>query len=171
MVEKNLKFVNELKFLLPDFVYTGIKLNRMLKGGSILPPIIYIIPTEGNMMIDDSSEKKSFLFKRLVLTFHTAAMQQMGKLADPFSGKIIRNLEQAAISIDTLDMLFEYCGGNISEEDSNFLEHLLGELKLNYVDEVGRPDPEHEKPDNEKNSDATSEEPPKQQEEDPKNVQ
>ena len=91
-------------------------------------------------MFRDEIEKQSFLFKRLVLMFHTAAMQQMGKLTDPVTGDSMRDLEQAALSIDTLDMLMEKCKSNLSDEESNFLEHLLSELKLNYVDEVGRPE-------------------------------
>jgi len=95
-------------------------------------------------MNSNESEKRSFLFKRLVLMFHTAAMQQMGKLSDPVSGQIDRNLEQAALSIDTLDMIREKCQGNLTTDETSFLEHLISELKLNYVDEVNRPDQEPE---------------------------
>ena len=97
-------------------------------------------------MSNDSNDKKSFLFTRLVLTFHTAAMQQMGKLADPFSGKIIRDLEQASLSIDTLDMLFMKCSGNLTPDEAKLLEHSIAELKLNYVDEIDRPEQKPEEP-------------------------
>ena len=97
-------------------------------------------------MSSDADDRKSFLFTRLILTFHSAAMQQMGKLADPFSGKIVRDLEQASLSIDTLDMLFEKCKGNLTQDESNLLEHSIAELKLNYVDEIDRPDPKPEEP-------------------------
>lgn len=124
-------------------------------------------------MSSKDTEKKSFLFKRLVLTFHTAAMQQMGKITDPMTGKIFRDLDQSSISIDTLDMLLEYCSGNLSEENSKFLEHLLSELKLNFVDEMGRPDPEPEETDDketetqESNDAAAAEQPEKNQESHP----
>ncbi|MCF7811440.1 DUF1844 domain-containing protein [bacterium] len=82
--------------------------------------------------------KESILLRRLIITFQTAAMQQMGKLADPFSGKVQHDLEQASISIDTLDMLQKVTKGNLSENDAAFLTHVVSELKLNYVDEIGR---------------------------------
>ena len=82
--------------------------------------------------------KESILLRRLIITFQTAAMQQMGKLTDPFSGKVQHDLEQASISIDTLDMLQKVTKGNLSANDEAFLTHVVSELKLNYVDEVGR---------------------------------
>jgi len=89
------------------------------------------VDNEGNI-------KNTLLFRRLILTFQTAAIQQMGKLTDPITGKIMRNLEQASLSIDTLDMLMEKCKGNLDEDERSFLKHIISELKLNYVDEVGR---------------------------------
>ncbi|NQU04456.1 MAG: DUF1844 domain-containing protein, partial [Calditrichaeota bacterium] len=56
--------------------------------------------------------KESILLRRLIITFQTAAMQQLGKITDPFSGKLQRDLEQASISIDTLDMLQKKTKGN-----------------------------------------------------------
>jgi len=102
-------------------------------------------------MTGDDFNRRSFLFKRLVLMFHTASMQQMGKISDPVTGEIQRDLEQAALSIDTLDILLERCRGNLTVDEENFLKHILSELKLNYVDEVGRPEsqpaPKEEKSD------------------------
>jgi hypothetical protein len=97
--------------------------------------------TETSSADDVESARRRFLFTRLVLTFQTAAMQQMGKLSDPFTGAIARDLTQAAISIDTLDMLHERCRGNLSAEEERFLSLALSELKLNYVDELTRPEP------------------------------
>ena len=98
-------------------------------------------------------EKQSIIFVRLLFTFQAAAMQQMGKQADPFTGTIQRDLQQAAMSIDTLDMLRIKCRGNLNESEQRLLDHLLSELKLNYVDEIGRPDPA---PDASPNADPAS---------------
>jgi uncharacterized protein YjaG (DUF416 family) len=65
-------------------------------------------------------------------------MMSMGKLKHPVSDKIERNLELAKISIDTLDMLKEKTKENLSEYESKFLEEVIKELKLNYVDEVNK---------------------------------
>lgn len=104
-------------------------------------------------MNDEKKIKTTLLFRRLIFTFQTAAIQQMGKIADPFTGKITRDLEQASLSIDTLDMLQEKCKGNLSEDEAAFLEHVISELKLNYIDEVGRSEKNQEE-----NEDKASEE-------------
>jgi hypothetical protein len=85
--------------------------------------------------------KQDLLFLRLIFGFHTAAMQQMGKLVDPAEGSVKRDLALASQSIDTLDMLQSKCKGNLSPEQETFLKQMIAELKLNYVDEIGRPTP------------------------------
>jgi hypothetical protein len=82
-----------------------------------------------------NAEKNSSLFFSLVMTFQAAAMQQMGKLKNPISDKIERDLQQAQLSIDILDMLEEKTKGNLSDDESRFFKGILQELKLNYVDE------------------------------------
>lgn len=73
---------------------------------------------------------------QLVLTFQQAAWQQLGKIPNPIDNKIERNLEQARHSIDLLDMLKARTKGNLNSEETAFLEHVLRELKLNYIDEL-----------------------------------
>ena len=85
-------------------------------------------------MDDDKSVNPHFL--QLVLSLQTSAMLHLGKMASPVSGKIERNLEMARNSIDTLDMLGVKTAGNLSREEKDFLDHVLYELRLNYVDEV-----------------------------------
>lgn len=86
----------------------------------------------------EDSEKKKVLFTQLVLMFHGAAMQQMGKIKNPVTDKIERDLTQAQFSIDMLDMMKDRTKGNLSPEEERFLQSLLQELKLNFVDEVGK---------------------------------
>ena len=88
-----------------------------------------------------SAEKNTSLFFSLVMTFQTAAMQQMGKLKNPINDKIERDLQQAQISIDILDMLDDKTRGNLSEDESRLLKTILQELKLNYVDEMSKEPP------------------------------
>ena len=84
------------------------------------------------------SEKETALFMGLVLMFHAAAMQHMGKTKNPLSDKIERSLEQAQFVIDTLDALASKTKGNLSEEESKFLANVIKELKLNYVEELDK---------------------------------
>jgi len=84
------------------------------------------------------SEKETALFMGLVLMFHAAAMQHMGKTKNPLSDKIERSLDQAQFVIDTLDALSSKTKGNLSDEESRFLANVIKELKLNYVEELGK---------------------------------
>ena len=83
-------------------------------------------------------EKHEALFAGLVMMFHAAAMQQLGKTKNPATDKVERNLEQAQMSIDMLDMLEVRTRNNVSAEEAKLLKNALQDLKLNYVDEVGK---------------------------------
>jgi len=76
------------------------------------------------------------LFLALVHSFQSAAMQQLGKILNPFTQQIERDLPQAQLSIDMLAMLQERTSGNLTPEESRFLAHVLRELQLNYVMEL-----------------------------------
>ncbi|MCI0697460.1 DUF1844 domain-containing protein [candidate division KSB1 bacterium] len=83
-------------------------------------------------------QKQQALFMQLVLMFHQAAWQQLGKIPNPITSKVERDLEQARMSIDLLDMLKARTQGNLSEDESRVLEQVLRELKLNFVDELDK---------------------------------
>lgn len=86
----------------------------------------------------EASEKNHLLFTQLVLMFHGTAMQQMGKVKNPLTDKIERDLGQAQVSIDMVEMLYEKTRGNLSSEEERLIQALLRELRLNYVDEVNK---------------------------------
>lgn len=83
-------------------------------------------------------QKQQALFMQLVLMFHQAAWQQLGKIPNAMTNKVERDLEQARMSIDLLDMLKARTQGNLSEDESRMLEQVLRELKLNFVDELDK---------------------------------
>jgi uncharacterized protein YeeX (DUF496 family) len=83
-------------------------------------------------------DKTTQLFFYLVSTFELSALQQMGKLKDPRLGELERNLEQAQFTIDLLDMLKEKTKGNLNTEETRYVENVIAQLKLNYVDEVDK---------------------------------
>jgi hypothetical protein len=78
------------------------------------------------------------LFVHLVMMFQVAAMQQLGKVMNPVTNKIERDLDQAKFSIDTIAMLKEKTKGNLSPSEEEYLGKVLFELQMNYVDEVDR---------------------------------
>jgi hypothetical protein len=80
----------------------------------------------------------NILFMQLVIQNQQIAMMAMGKIKNPVTDKIDRNLDHAKIYIDTLDMLLVRTKGNLSEYEEKFLTETLKDLKLNYVDEMGK---------------------------------
>jgi hypothetical protein len=106
--------------------------------------------------IMNAQEKDQLMFMQLVMMFHTLTMHQLGKIKNPMTDKVERDLAAAQGSIDMLDMLKEKTKGNLTADEDRFLTNLLKELKLNYVDEASKPaEP------------ATAPEPPKPKEEAP----
>ncbi len=83
-------------------------------------------------------EKNEILLTHVILMFQTAALQQMGKLKNPITDKVEKNLEMAQTSIDILDMLFQKMKNNLSENENRMFVEVLKELKLNYVDEAAK---------------------------------
>jgi hypothetical protein len=75
-----------------------------------------------------------FLFMQLVMQNQQMAMMSMGKIKNPVSDKMETNLEYAKYSIDTLDMLKEKTKGNLSEYEEKFLDQVISELKIIYIE-------------------------------------
>lgn len=82
--------------------------------------------------------KNDQLFIQLLYIFHSSAMVAMGKLKNPATDKIERNLEQAQQSIDLLEMIREKTKGNLAPELQRTLDGFLTELRLNFVDEKNK---------------------------------
>lgn len=77
-------------------------------------------------------------FTQLLYLFYSSAMVAMGKLKNPATDKIERNLEQAKQSIDLLEMLKVKTKGNLSDSESRMLDGFLTDLRLNFVDESNK---------------------------------
>jgi hypothetical protein len=82
--------------------------------------------------------KNDQLFAQLILIFHQNAMMSMGKLKNPMTDKIERDLNQTQQAIEMLEMIRDKTKNNLSQELTQMLEHALTELRLNYVDEMNK---------------------------------
>ena len=82
--------------------------------------------------------KDDFLFLQLVLTFQNAAWQQLGKIKNPITDKVERDLGQARFSIDILQMLRSRTEGNLQPNEKQFLDKVISELQLNYIDDMSK---------------------------------
>ncbi len=76
------------------------------------------------------------MFYQLVLSMQANAWTQMGKTASPLTGKVERNMGQAKLSIDMLEMIQSKTVGNLTDEEKKLLENTLYQLRMNYVEEV-----------------------------------
>ena len=86
-------------------------------------------------MSENQLNKEDQLFIHLVNTFVQSAWISLGKVKNPVSDELERNLDQASYYIDLLDMLQTKMKGNLSEWEEQYILHSLSELKLNFIDE------------------------------------
>jgi hypothetical protein len=86
-----------------------------------------------------SNQKESnAFFISLVISLSQAVMMQLGKITNPVSGKVEKDINQAKMSIDMMIMLKEKTKGNLTKEEEVILGDALANLQLNYVEEVKR---------------------------------
>ena len=90
------------------------------------------------------------LFDNLISSLIHSVWISLGKIKNPMSDKIERNLFAASMNIDMLDMLYKRMDGNLSEKEESYLSHILSEIKMNYIEEKKRGDdlPEDKKEEN-----------------------
>ena len=101
-------------------------------------------------MAEEQLKKEDQLFIHLVNTFVQSAWISLGKVKNPVTDILERNLEQATYYIDLLDMLQTKMKGNLSEWEEQYIIHSLSELKLNFIDEQKKGSEETVNSDNDK---------------------
>ncbi len=84
------------------------------------------------------NEKQQRLFVQLISSLHGAALMQMGKIKNPQTGTTERNIEQAELTIEMLDMLKERTKNNLTSDEEKFFSTVISEVKLNFVDEKAK---------------------------------
>ena len=99
------------------------------------------------------------LFDNLISSLVHSVWISLGKIKNPMSDKIERNLFAASMNIDMLDMLYKRMDGNLSEQEESYISHVLSEIKMNYIEEkkLGDDLPEEEKEKTDKPAESKSE--------------
>ncbi len=82
------------------------------------------------------AQHNELLFMQLVMMFQGMAMQQLGKVSNPVTQQVERDLGQAKNFIDLLAMIESKTTGNLNDQERQLLDHALFELRMNYVDET-----------------------------------
>jgi hypothetical protein len=83
-------------------------------------------------------DKSSELFVALVYSLQMQAMMNLGKIKNPMTEVVEKNLEAASVSIDMIDMLLNKSKEGFTDEEKKVLEHIVSDLRLNYVNETGK---------------------------------
>ncbi|MEX0608496.1 MAG: DUF1844 domain-containing protein [Balneolaceae bacterium] len=88
----------------------------------------------GNKLNED--QQNQLLFMMLVQQHQQIAMVGLGKLQNPATEKVEKDLSSAKYAIDTLNMMEKFTSGNLPQEARNYLEQTLTNLRLNYSEEA-----------------------------------
>lgn len=73
-------------------------------------------------------------FVTLVYSFATGALISMGLAPDPQTKKVQKNLTMAKQNIEILTMLQTKTKGNLTPDEAKFLENILTEVRLRFVE-------------------------------------
>ena len=89
-------------------------------------------------MSTDKKYTEQQLFDQLISSLVHSAWVFLGKIKNPVNDELERNLDQASVQIDMLDMLYKRMKGNLTDNEDQYLEHLVRELKMNFVEEKNK---------------------------------
>lgn len=78
------------------------------------------------------------LFDQLISSLVHSSWVFLGKIKNPINDQLEKDLDQATIQIDMLEMLHKRMKGNLSQNEDQYLDHLVRELKMNFVEEKNK---------------------------------
>jgi len=95
------------------------------------------------MASSDEKKAPALDFNALVLSLGSSALVHMGEAPDPTTGQKREQpeLTMAQQSIDLLAMLQEKTRGNLTAEEARFLENMLFDLRMLFVQVSRRQSP------------------------------
>ena len=76
-------------------------------------------------------------FSSFVFSLSSSALVSLGAIPDPNTGKMEKNLSMAKQTIDLLAILRDKTRNNLTQEEEILFDHLLYDLRMVYVKEVG----------------------------------
>jgi len=88
----------------------------------------------------------SMVLRASIAQFSSLAWQMLGLQADPFTGKIHKDIGQARLAIDVTAFLVEKLLPQLQGQEARDHENLLTNLRLNFVKQVSEPSATEEAP-------------------------
>ncbi len=84
----------------------------------------------------DDAKRNEAIFVQFVLGLTQSGMMQLGKMINPMTQKIEKDMQGARATIGLLVMLREKTHRNLSKTEEDVLASGISSLQLNYVDEL-----------------------------------
>jgi hypothetical protein len=76
-------------------------------------------------------------FSSFIFSLSSSALVSLGTIPDPNTGKMEKNFPLAKQTIDLLGLLRDKTRNNMSQEEETLFDHLLYDLRMAYIKEVG----------------------------------
>ncbi|MFA5111901.1 MAG: DUF1844 domain-containing protein [Desulfobaccales bacterium] len=76
-------------------------------------------------------------FSSFIFSLSSSAFVSLGAIPDPNTGKMEKNLAMVKQTIDLLAILRDKTRNNLTPEEENLFDHLLYDLRMSYVKEIG----------------------------------
>ncbi len=75
-------------------------------------------------------------FKLFISSLATQTLINLGEMASPFSKKKALDLDQAKFTLDTLQIIKDKTEGNLTDDETKYLDTLLHDLRTRYVEKA-----------------------------------
>jgi len=85
---------------------------------------------------DEETMAHEARFLALISGLSSSVMQHLGKIVNPLTGNIERDLDTAKATIDLLRTLKEKTKGNLTNREERTFNALLSGVQMNYLDEL-----------------------------------
>jgi len=82
---------------------------------------------------DSVGPTRTIDFTTLIMSLASSALVSMGRVPDPETGTVQKNLAFAQQNIDIIHLLQGKTRGNLSSDEERLVEQILYELRMSYI--------------------------------------
>jgi hypothetical protein len=90
-------------------------------------------PSGAFTMAENTPEEEPVAFTSFIMSLATQVLVQLGEMPPPQGMEIPLDLEAARQTIDIMTMLQRRTKGNLSQEESRFMEEVLHSLRISFI--------------------------------------
>jgi hypothetical protein len=110
----------------------------MTEQASMKDPTGGMIPEEQQKMKEQMAEqfKMENVMKSFLSVLSQKGWESLGMMANPYTGMTDESLDNAKLSIDTVDFIYKRISDRLEENEKNEIRANLTNLKMSYVSKV-----------------------------------